>query len=101
MPKAKGENIPVLVTTERKGVFFGFLPASVNREAAKTVTIENAQMAVYWPNQQRGVLGLAGAGPVAGSRITPAVPEITLHEVTSITKTTPEAAEAWAKAPWS
>lgn len=95
----KQSMIPVMVTTAYKGVFFGYYPANGDREA-KTVTIEQAQMAVYWPSEQRGVLGLASTGPVNGCRITPAVPEITLHEVTSITKTTPEAAEAWGKAPW-
>lgn len=100
MPKAKTDLIPVLVTTEKKGVFFGYLPSSVDREAAKTVTIEKAQMAVYWPPEQRGVLGLAGIGPVAGCRISPPIPDITLHEVTSISRTSPEAAEAWSKAPW-
>lgn len=96
---AKAKQIPVIVTTIHKGVFFGFLATNADRNA-KTVTIEKAQMAVYWPSDQRGVLGLAAQGPVPGCKIGPAVPEMTLHEVTSITTTTPEAAEAWSKAPW-
>lgn len=99
MPKPKSTLIPVLVTTIHKGVFFGFLCANADRNA-KTVTIERAQMAVYWPSEQRGVLGLAAQGPVPGCKIGPAVPETTLHEVTSVTTTTSEAAEAWSKAPW-
>lgn len=97
--EVNGKTISVLVTTAHKGVFFGLYPIDGDRET-KTVTITQAQMAVYWPAEQRGVLGLASTGPIDGCRITPAVPEITLHEVTSITKTTPEAAEAWSKAPW-
>lgn len=63
--------IPVMVTTAHKGVFFGYYPAAADRDT-KTVTLAKAQMAVYWPKQQRGVLGLAATGPVDGSRITPA-----------------------------
>lgn len=91
---------PIMVTTLHKGVFFGYYPADGDREAT-TVTLEKAQMAVYWPPEQRGVLGLAANGPVDGSRITPAVPEITLQDVTSLTVCSEEAAKAWEKAPWS
>lgn len=96
---AKPKQIPVLVTTLHKGVFFGFLPTTADRDA-KTLTITQAQMAVFWPSEQHGALGLAAQGPVSGCRIGPAVPEMTLHEVTSVTVTTPEAAAAWSLAPW-
>lgn len=97
--KTKPKLIPVLVTTAKKGVFFGYVPEGTDLKAT-VIRIERAQMAVYWPPQQRGVLGLAAQGPVDGARIGPPVPAITLQEVTAVAESTDEAAKAWEQAPW-
>lgn len=79
---------PLLVTTEHKGVFFGY--GEVSEE--KIVRLERARMCVYWSTATKSVLGLAATGPLDGCRISPAVPAITLHDVTSIIECSDEAA---------
>lgn len=90
----------VLVTTDkdRRGVFAGRLMG--HDAAAATATLEDAQMAVYWSTDVRGVLGLAATGPTDNCRITPAVPRIELNGVTSVTDLTDEAVKAWRRQPW-
>lgn len=89
----------VVVTTDKRGVFFGYAAAgaSVNGE----VELRDAQMCVHWTSAVRGVLGLAGKGPVAGCRVTGSVPSIRLNGVTAIMEATQEAEEAWKKQPWN
>jgi hypothetical protein len=91
---------PVVVTTEHKGVFFGFAAAPA---AAGDTAIEltSAQMCVYWSESVHGVLGLAATGPDMRCKITPAVPRILLDKVTAIMDATPEAVKAWELRPWS
>ena len=87
----------VMVTTDKRGVFAGYLEA----ETQKTVTLSEARMCVYWSQETKGVLGLAACGPQQGSRITDAVPSIKLTGITSITDVTDEARAKWEAAPWS
>jgi hypothetical protein len=51
----------VVVTTDEKkrGVFAGYLKT----HDGDTVTLKDAQMAVSWSAETRGVLGLAAIGP--------------------------------------
>lgn len=94
---ASTKKVPLVVTTAHKGVFFGYGVPS----AAKTIRLEKARMAVYWPPANKGVLGLAATGPLQGSRIGPAVPGITLSDVTSVMETSKEAAEKFESGPWA
>lgn len=87
----------VLVTTEHRGVFFGYQASPLK---GGTVTLTKAQNCLYWSADVKGFLGLAATGPSKGCRIGPAVPELTLTKVTSITKATPEAIQRWTDAPW-
>lgn len=96
----KASLIPVVVTTEHKGVFFGYLKATHDR-TAKIVELTDCQMCVYWPANVQGVMGLAVTGPLRGSRVTPAVPRITLQDVTSIMDATSDAEKAWKDRPWA
>lgn len=89
---------PVVVTTEHRGVFFGYLDG--NRDG-QTVDLRDAQMCVYWSASVRGVLGLAATGPDARCRVTPPVPSITLHKVTAVMGVSDEAVKAWLAQPWS
>ena len=88
----------VLVTTIHRGVFFGYMTQSVK---AKTITIEDARNCIYWSADVKGFLGLAATGPTNSCKIGPKVPELTLTDVTSVSKVTPEAEEKWGKAPWA
>ena len=88
----------VVVTTDKRGVFFGEL--TNHDKAEKTVDLKDAQMCVYWTEETRGVLGLAATGPLKGCKTTPIIPGIFLNEVTSVMDVTPEAAKAWKEMPW-
>jgi hypothetical protein len=91
------EEQAVLVTTLHKGVFFGYAATGVKNKA---ITIRNARNCVYWSADVKGFLGLAANGPTSSCRIGPKVPELTLTDVTSISKVTPEAIKKWEENPW-
>ena len=95
---AKVANNPVVVTTAHRGVFFGYISGPATD--APTIRIERARMCVYWSADVKGVLGLAATGPGQACKIGPAVPSITLREVTSVMEASPEAAEAWQTIIW-
>ena len=89
----------VLVTTESKGVFFGYLVA--HDATAQTAVITQARNCLYWTSDVKGFLGLAVTGPSKSCRVGPAVPKLTLAKVTAIVETTEEAAKKWEDSPWS
>ena len=91
----KGKEKAVLVTTAHKGVFFGY--AKDTRGAI--ISLRAARNCIYWPTDQKGFLGLASTGPVSGSRVGPAA-DLELRDITSVATCTPQAVEAWEKAPW-
>jgi hypothetical protein len=98
--KTKSNNrIPVMVTTEHKGVFFGYTPPL--DFAKPSIRIEDARACLYWGTSVKGVLGLAATGPNTDCRVGPKVPAITLDKVTSVTEVSEAAAKAWEVAPWS
>ena len=88
----------VVVTTDkdRRGVFFGELVS----HKGSIVELRNAQIAVYWSAETRGVAGLASMGPQIGSRISPPIPQIKLNGVTAVMDTTKEAVQLWQSQPW-
>lgn len=90
----------VVVTTDhtRRGVFAGVLAAC---GADGNVVLRDAQQAVYWSVETRGVFGLAAIGPQRGSRIGPPVPQLSLNGVTSVSLATDEARALWEAQPWS
>ena len=88
----------VIVCTEKRGVFCGRVSGPT--DGVDPVVLTDAQMAVYWSADVRGVLGLAATGPTAGCRITAPVPRMELRGVTAIMDCTPEAVQAWQGAPW-
>lgn len=91
---------PVIVTTEFRGVFFGYVPKNQARDV-ESIRIERARMAVSWSADVRGVLGLAATGPSTSCRIGPQVPAVTLQKVTAIFECSDESAGFWEKAPWT
>lgn len=94
------EQVPVVVTTEHRGVFFGHLDQAEER-TAKIITLTGAQMCVYWSADVQGVVGLAATGPTKGCKVTRPVPKMTLQGVTAVIDATGEAVTAWQERPWS
>ena len=91
-----GEKKALVVTTAHRGVFFGY--GEVTEGAV--IRLERSRMCLYWPAEDRGVVGLAVTGPLKGSRVGPAAPAITLRDVTSIMEASQEAVRQWELAPW-
>lgn len=80
----------VLVTTEYRGVFAGFL----EDQDARTVILSRAKCAIRW-NTEGGFLELAKKGPNDGSRVGSEADRITLYGVTGMADVTDEAREKW------
>jgi len=87
----------VLVTTKHRGVFFG----ESDGEIGETMTLKSARLILYWSQATRGFLGLAATGPAPGSRVSAAVPTLTIVGVTSVAECSEEAAAAIEAGPWS
>lgn len=92
--KSNGERA-VLVTTSHRGVFFGY----AKETDGAIIKLRAARNCISWPTEQKGFLGLAAQGPLKGARIGPAA-DLELRDITSVAACTPEAVEAWEKAPW-
>lgn len=96
MSKAtKSKDRPVLVTTEYRGVFFGY----ASDTKGDTIHLKNARNCVYWAPDVKGFLGLAKSGPTASCRIGPPA-DVDLRKITCVAEVTPEAVVAWENAPW-
>lgn len=94
---SKAKPVPVIVTTQHKGVFFGYgVPAD-----AENIRIENVRMVVYWSADVRGIVGLASTGPTNGCKVGLRAPAITLRGVTAVIECSEEAAKKFEEAPWS
>lgn len=94
MPKKEMKRA-VLVTTEFRGVFFGY----ATETDGDTVKLKRARNCIYWPSENKGFLGLASTGPVAGARVGPPA-DIELRKVTCVAEVTPEAVARWEGFKW-
>jgi hypothetical protein len=88
---------PVVVCTDKRGVFFGY----ANETDGDRVQLRAARMCVRWSEETHGVLGLAATGPANGSRITKPVPCADVRGVTCVLDCTLEAARAWEADLWA
>lgn len=87
------KNKAVLVTTEFRGVFFGYVKD--DKRLPSEITLTNVRNCIYWTADIGGFLGLASNGPSSSCKIGALVPEITLYKVTSVTPVSDEAAKKW------
>jgi hypothetical protein len=86
---------PVLVTTEYRGVFFGYATDT----SGDTIKLRAGRCCVYWPKENKGFIGLASDGPLKGARVGPPA-DMELRKVTSVAEVTPKAVKRWESAPW-
>lgn len=89
---------PVVITTENRGVFFGYVED--DSKCPAEIVLSQVRMCVYWSSDVKGVLGLASTGPTKDCRITHAVPSVKLYKVTAILDCSPESAEKWEQSLW-
>ena len=93
--RSKNKERAVVVTTEHRGVFFGYADA-VDGDIVK---LRAARNCVYWSADIRGFMGLAATGPSKNCKVGPAA-DISLRKITSVMECAPEAIAAWESAPW-
>jgi len=86
----------VVVTTQHKGVFFGYAEST----DGPTITLTKARMCIYWTADLRGFMGLAVRGPQTGCKIGPAAESMIVRDVTAVVECTPQAVENWEKGIW-
>lgn len=100
-------DMPVVVTTEHRGVFFGYVDGDELKRIMRgepwdrSLVLEKMRMCVSWTSDIRGVLGLASAGPSDTCRVSDAAPENRLTDITWVGTVTREAAERWEAGPWA
>ena len=80
---------PVIVTTEHRGVFFGYATDT----SGSAIHLKRARMAIYW-GTTRGLMQLAETGPTASSKIS-ARADLDVRKVTAVFEVTTEAAAKW------
>ena len=93
------DKIGVVITTEHRGVFFGYIDPEDKDK--KTISVEKCRMCVYWSSDVHGVVGLAANGPATDCKITPATKEIILQDITAVMVCEEDAIKAWEKEPWN
>ena len=94
--KANGKERAVVVTTQHRGVFFGY---ASDTEGA-IIKLRAARNCLYWSTDVKGFMGLAATGPTKSCRIGPAV-DFELRDITSVIACSPDAVTAWEGAPWN
>jgi len=89
----------VLVTTEFRGVFFGYVKDE--SKLPGEITLTRARNCISWSSKMNGFLGLAEIGPDDSCRISTQVEELTLYKITSVSNISDRAVEAWESDIWS
>lgn len=88
---------PVMVTTEHRGVFFGYATDT----SGDVIELSRARNCIYWSAAEKGFLGLAEKGPGSDCRIGPAVTKLELRKITSVAEVSAEAVARWEAAPFA
>ena len=96
----KKKEIPIMVTTSHRGVFFGYVSEKPTKKD-RSLCLRRARNCISWSSDMKGFLGLASIGPSKTCRIGPQVDEFLVSDITSIAVVPASAAAAWESAPWS
>lgn len=91
----KAKERAVMVTTEFRGVFFGYATDT----SGDVIQLKRARNCISWSGI-KGFLALAETGPTKNCRIGPPA-DIELRKVTCVAEVTDQAAKAWEGAPWA
>ena len=83
---------PVIVTTEHRGVFFGY----AGDTTGSTIDLKRARMAIRF-GTTKGLMELAETGPTANSKIS-ARADLELRKITAVFEVSEVAAKKWESA---
>lgn len=84
----------VIVTTEHRGVFFGYASDTDGDQ----IILKRSRLCVQWRGL-KGFMDLAASGPTPQCRIGPPA-DITLRKITAVLECTSKAVQRWEAAPW-
>lgn len=100
--REKAATKPIIVCTDKRGVFFGYVPEGTDIESllGGKVTLYRARMCVHWTQAERGLFGLAVGGPGDGCRIGPAIGALAVDGVHGVLEVGESAVARWEAAPW-
>lgn len=88
------KKIPVIITTEYRGVFFGMIDPATKKD--RVLEVSECRNVIYWESKVEGFLGLSATGPTSGCKIgKKAGGDVTLHNITSATTCSDEATAKW------
>jgi len=88
--------VPVLVSTDQRGVIFGY----TKNPAYRPIILTGSRMCLYWTKDVGGMWGLAEGGPTKGCKISARVEgDVMLEGVVSVLSVDPVAEKAWNSAP--
>jgi hypothetical protein len=93
---AKKVERAVVVTTEHRGVFFGYAEDTTG----DVIRLRAARLCVRWSADLRGFMGLAAFGPNEACRVGPPA-DIELRKVTAVLEVPAYAVKKWEAAPWA
>jgi hypothetical protein len=88
-----GMKVAVLVTTLHRGVFFGF--AEEEKLSGRSIELADCRNCIFWDSSIGGFLGLASVGPNAKCKIGTQAESVLLHDVTSVSRVSEQAVQAW------
>ena len=77
----KTSEIPVLVTTSHRGVFFGYTIDT----AGAIIKLRAARNCIYWSSDVKGFIGLASDGPTKSCKVGPSA-DIELRDITCVAR---------------
>ncbi len=83
----------VIITTEHRGVFFGFVEDDADL-TQKTLGLKDAKMAIKW-RTTKGIAELAEIGPNENSLIGAKANVPVIHNVTAVFLVSKKAEEKW------
>ena len=90
MKKVTDKERAVIVTTEHRGIFFGY----ARDTDGATIELRAARLCIYWSADLRGFMGLAAMGPGKDCKIGPRA-DITLRKITAVLEVPAAAVTRW------
>lgn len=85
----------VLVTTEFRGVFFGYADLLEREKLPDEILLARARNCITWSDDIGGFLGLAATGPNKSCIVGAEVSELILFKITSVAIVSDAAINAW------
>lgn len=84
----------VLITTEKRGVWFAQVDENTDLTQRTLTNLKNCRMAIYW-GTTNGLHQLCETGPTEKSKISAVADIPVLHLVTAVFAVTDKAVEVW------